>query len=48
MLTAGQVADYFLLQVDQDAGDAMTHLRLQKLVYYAQAWHLVLARPSHC
>ncbi len=44
MLTAGQVADYFLLQVDEDAGDAMTHLRLQKLVYYAQAWHLVLAR----
>lgn len=43
MLTVEQVADYFLLQVDEDAGDVMTNLRLQKLVYYAQAWHLAIA-----
>ncbi len=42
MLTVDQVADYFLLLVDEDAGDNMTNLRLQKLVYYAQAWHLAL------
>jgi len=40
--TAEQVAEYFLLLVDEDAGDIMTNLRLQKLVYYAQAWHLAI------
>jgi len=35
------VANYFLTQVDDDAGSVMTHLKLQKLCYYAQAWHLV-------
>ena len=44
--TAQQVAEYFLLLVDQEAGDLMTNLRLQKLLYYAQAWHLaILGRP---
>ncbi|MDQ2829172.1 MAG: DUF4065 domain-containing protein [Chloroflexota bacterium] len=42
MLTIDQVADYFLSCVDEEAGDNMTNLRLQKLVYYAQAWHLAL------
>ncbi len=42
MLTADQVADYFILRVDESSGDVMTNLRLQKLVYYAQAWHLAL------
>lgn len=41
-LTPGLVANYFILKVDEDAGDTMTNLRLQKLVYYAQAWHLAL------
>ena len=46
MLTAAQVADYFLSLVDEDAGDSMTNLRLQKLLFYAQAWHLALTnRP---
>ena len=40
--TAEQVAEYFLLLVDDDAGDVMTNLRLQKLVYYAQAWRLAI------
>ncbi len=40
--TAEQVAEYFLLLVDDDAGDVMTNLRLQKLVYYAQAWHVAI------
>ncbi len=45
-ITVAQVAEYFLLLVDEDAGDVMTNLRLQKMVYYAQAWHLaVLGKP---
>lgn len=40
------VADYFLKVVDRNAGGSITHLKLQKLVYYAQAWHLVFTdRP---
>ncbi len=42
MVTAEQVAEYFLHLVDRDAGDSMTNLRLQKLVYYTQAWHLAV------
>lgn len=37
------VADYFLSRVELAAGSLMTHLKLQKLCYYAQAWHLVFA-----
>lgn len=44
--TAKEVADWFLAVVDRSAGDALTHLKLQKLVYYAQAWSLaLLERP---
>lgn len=39
--TARQVADYFLSLLQPENGDSITHLKLQKLVYYAQAWHLV-------
>lgn len=39
--TVFDVADYFLKIVDREAGSSITHLKLQKLVYYAQAWHLV-------
>jgi uncharacterized phage-associated protein len=46
MENAIDVARYFLGKADRDAGDAPTHLWLQKLVYYAQAWNLVfLGRP---
>lgn len=40
--TPQQIAEWFLCNIDRNAGDAITHLRLQKLVYYAQAWSLVL------
>jgi uncharacterized phage-associated protein len=40
--TANTVADYFLTLLDYDEGDSITHLKLQKLVYYGQAWHLAL------
>ena len=46
MYTAIQVANWFRAAVDRDAGDSLTHLKLQKLVYYAQAWALaILGRP---
>ena len=41
MRTADEVADYFLHFCRQH-GDVLTNLKLQKLVYYAQAWHLAL------
>lgn len=40
MVTINQVADFFISKIDDGSGDVMTHLRLQKLCYYAQAWHL--------
>ncbi|HEX2201715.1 MAG TPA: type II toxin-antitoxin system antitoxin SocA domain-containing protein [Longimicrobium sp.] len=35
------VADYFV-RFSHEVGDPITNLKLQKLVYYAQAWHLAL------
>jgi uncharacterized phage-associated protein len=46
MSKALDVANFFLLKVDLDAGDLITQLKLYKLVYYAQAWSLVfLEKP---
>lgn len=42
MLTAKKVADYFLTLVDDEAGDALSNLKLQKLVYYAQGFSLAI------
>ena len=39
--TADQVADYIIWRT-HDAGDTLTNLKLQKLLYYAQAWYLAL------
>jgi uncharacterized phage-associated protein len=40
-ITANTVADFFLCFA-REHGDVLTPLKLQKLVYYAQAWHLAL------
>ena len=40
------VANWFVCQIDREAGDSITHLKLQKLIYYAQAWALALKRSS--
>src|SRR5258708_4115865 len=40
--SALDVANWFLAAMDRGAGDSITHLKLQKLVYYAQAWSLAL------
>lgn len=38
--TIHDVADFFLNRFQEDEGSSVTHLKLQKLCYYAQAWHL--------
>lgn len=38
-ITCADVADYFIYLSNQ-TGETITNLKLQKLVYYAQAWHL--------
>ena len=40
--TASDIANWFLGAIDRDSGDSITHLKLQKLIYYAQAWSLAL------
>ncbi|MBC5794575.1 MAG: Panacea domain-containing protein [Sphaerospermopsis kisseleviana] len=42
MLSCHDVAKYFLSQADEDAGDLISNLKLQKLLYYAQGFHLAL------
>lgn len=44
--TGSDIADWFLTHIDREAGDVLTHLKLQKLVYYAQAWSLALLGHS--
>lgn len=39
--TADKVADFFLC-FSKKHGDCLTNLKLQKLLYYSQAWHLVI------
>ncbi|NJF06967.1 DUF4065 domain-containing protein [Bacillus subtilis] len=39
MLNALQVANYFLNKSVPNTDYSITHLKLQKLVYYAQAWY---------
>jgi len=39
-MKALDVAFYFLYKANQD-GDTITNLKMQKLLYYAQAWYLV-------
>lgn len=46
MYTPEIIADWFLCKADRMPKPSMTNLKLQKLVYYAQAWSLVfLAEP---
>ncbi len=42
MIHVKRVADYFLSLVREDEGDLMTNLKLQKLLYYAQGFHLAM------
>ncbi|HEX8691877.1 MAG TPA: type II toxin-antitoxin system antitoxin SocA domain-containing protein [Longimicrobium sp.] len=40
-ITADEVADYFIALAHQRSA-SVNNLKLQKLLYYAQAWHLAL------
>lgn len=40
MPSVNEIADWFINRVDRDAGDTITHLKLQKLLYFSQAWYL--------
>jgi uncharacterized phage-associated protein len=45
-LTAMAVAEYFLTLQEEEAGDLISHMKLQELLYYAQGLHLALnGRP---
>ncbi len=34
------IAKWFINTTDRESGDAITHLKVQKLIYYAQAWSI--------
>ncbi len=42
MLSCHDIADYFLAKQDEESGDTISNLKLQKLVYYAQGYHLAI------
>ncbi|MGA2849374.1 MAG: type II toxin-antitoxin system antitoxin SocA domain-containing protein [Terracidiphilus sp.] len=42
MMPAHAVAKYFVSLVDEEAGDSISNLKLQKLLYYAQGFHLAI------
>ena len=42
MYRAADVARYFLSLSDEEAGDTISNLKLQKLLYYAQGFHLAV------
>lgn len=42
MLTCHDVAKYFLSLVDEESGDSISNLKLQKMVYYAQGYNLAI------
>lgn len=42
MLSCRDVARYFLSLTDEEAGELISNLKLQKLVYYAQGFHLAM------
>ena len=47
-LIASDVAKYFLAQMSDDCGDTISNLKLQKLLYYAQGFHLALFVARLC
>jgi len=42
MANVFEIAKWFLQAVDRQSGETISHLKLQKLVYYAQAWSIAL------
>lgn len=42
MANCHEVANYFLTLVDEELGDGISNLKMQKLVYFAQGFHLAI------
>jgi uncharacterized phage-associated protein len=42
MISCHDVAAYFLSKVDEESGDSISNLKLQKLLYYAQGLHIAM------
>lgn len=42
MKTSKQIADWILSKINPETGDTISPLKLQKLLYYCQAWHLAI------
>ncbi|HFG2079664.1 TPA: Panacea domain-containing protein [Vibrio cholerae] len=42
MYRAIDIANWFINQFDKESGDVVTHLKIQKLLYYAEAWTQLL------
>lgn len=42
MRTSREIADWILSRINTVAGDTISPLKLQKLLYYCQAWHLAI------
>ncbi|RLC18584.1 MAG: hypothetical protein DRI57_08225 [Deltaproteobacteria bacterium] len=42
MYSAFDITNYFLIMADEDSGELLSNMKLQKLLYYAQGTHLTL------
>lgn len=42
MYSASQITNWILSRINVDAGDTISPLKLQKLLYYCQAWHYTI------
>lgn len=40
MITINEVCDYIIFRLKSEEKCSLNHLKLQKLLYYVQAWHL--------
>lgn len=45
-LSVHRISDYLIYKTDVMSGDVITHLKLQKLLYYAWAWYLTLHKKK--
>ena len=46
MYTSKQIADWILSKVNTQAGDTISPLKLQKLLYYCQAWYYTIFKKE--
>ena len=42
MMNVNDVVDYIILRVNADEQNVLINLKLQKLLFYTQAWHLAI------